>query len=143
MTSTHGKTCASATSPTTYPKWSGLGLKPHHHVERMASNRLTDWDKIFLIFSKLQTGMGPIQPPTQWVSRAVSPAVKWPRNVANHSASSSVYIKNKWSYTSTPPYAFMSCTTVCPPPQHSDRFRTDDHAHTNHICCYRIHLGFL
>jgi hypothetical protein len=35
-----------------------------------------------------------------WV---LSPRVKWLRREANHSPPSSVKVKNKWSYTSTPP----------------------------------------
>jgi hypothetical protein len=33
--------------------------------------------------------------------------IKWPEREADHSSPFSADIKNEWSYTSTPPYAFM------------------------------------
>jgi len=47
--------------------------------------------------------LGPIQPPTHWVS-----GIKWPERESIHLHPSSAEIKNAWSYTSTPPYVFMA-----------------------------------
>jgi hypothetical protein len=41
---------------------------------------------------------------------AFLPEVKWLVIEANHSSPSTAEVKNAWSYTSTPPYAFISCT---------------------------------
>jgi len=43
------------------------------------------------------------QPPIQWVTGALSPAVKRPRREAHHSTPSNAEVKNAWRYTSTPP----------------------------------------
>jgi hypothetical protein len=48
------------------------------------------------------------QPPIQWVSGAVSPAVKRPGREANHSPLASAEVKKTWIYTSTPLYVFMA-----------------------------------
>jgi hypothetical protein len=51
--------------------------------------------------------LGPTQP-IQWVPGTVSLGVKRPRREAEHSPPSSTEVKYAWSYTSTPPYVFMS-----------------------------------
>jgi hypothetical protein len=52
--------------------------------------------------------LGSTQPPLQWVSGALSLEVKRPGREADHSPPSSADVKNAWSYTSTPQYAFMA-----------------------------------
>jgi hypothetical protein len=54
--------------------------------------------------------LGPTQPPIQWVPGTLSPGVKQMGCEAHRSPPSSAKVKNEWSYTSTPPYAFMACT---------------------------------
>jgi hypothetical protein len=50
--------------------------------------------------------LGPTQPPIQWVKGTLSLWIKQPRRQADHSPASSAEVKNAWSYTSTPQYAF-------------------------------------
>jgi hypothetical protein len=52
--------------------------------------------------------MGPTQPPIQWVTEVILPSVKQPVCEANHSLSSSVYVKNEHSYVCIPPDVFMA-----------------------------------
>jgi hypothetical protein len=52
--------------------------------------------------------VGPTQPPIQWVPGVLSLRVKRPGREADHSPPSSAEVKNAWSYTSTPQYAFMA-----------------------------------
>jgi hypothetical protein len=47
--------------------------------------------------------------PIKWLPGAVSPGVKRPWREADHSAPSSVEVKNTWRYTSAPQYVFMAC----------------------------------
>lgn len=42
--------------------------------------------------------------------RVLSARIKRPNCGAEHSSPTSTKIKNKWSYTSTPTYAFLACT---------------------------------
>jgi hypothetical protein len=58
---------------------------------------------IFLFTTASRTALGPTQPSIQWVPEALSLGVKLLRREANHSAPSSVEVKNAWSYTSTTP----------------------------------------
>jgi hypothetical protein len=51
------------------------------------------------------------QPPIQWEPGALSLVVKRPGHEADHSSPSSAEVKNVWTSTSTPQYAFM---TWCP-----------------------------
>jgi hypothetical protein len=48
----------------------------------------------------------------QWVPGIISLGVKWPVHEADHSPPTSAKIKNTWSDTSTPPYAFMAWCSV-------------------------------
>jgi hypothetical protein len=55
------------------------------------------------LFSKIvQTGLGSIQPPSQWVSEFI-PGVKRLGHEADHSVPTSAEVTNQWSYTFTPP----------------------------------------
>jgi hypothetical protein len=67
---------------------------------------------IFLFTTASRTALGPIQPPIQWVSGALSLGVKRPGREADHSPPSSAEVKNAWSYTSTTQYAFMAWCSV-------------------------------
>jgi hypothetical protein len=53
-----------------------------------------------------------MQPPTQWIPWALSLGVKWPVCEADHSPPSTAKVKNAWSYTFTPQYAFMAWCLV-------------------------------
>jgi hypothetical protein len=56
-----------------------------------------------ILFSmSFRPAQGPIQPPIQWVPRALSPRVKWPVREADHSLPTSVEVKKTWICTSTP-----------------------------------------
>jgi hypothetical protein len=55
---------------------------------------------IFYLSHRVQTGSG-AHPPSY--TMALTPEVKTPVRVADHSPPSSPEVKNAWSYTSTPP----------------------------------------
>ena len=46
------------------------------------------------------------------VTRAISPGVNRPRREVDHSSPSSAEVKNEWSHTAPPSYAFMACPFV-------------------------------
>lgn len=46
----------------------------------------------------------------QWVLGVLYSKVKWPGRAADHSPASRAEVMNKWSYNSTPPYAFITST---------------------------------
>jgi hypothetical protein len=55
--------------------------------------------KIFLFFTMKRLDMGPTQPLIHWI-----PGLG---HEADHQPPSSAWIKDAWSYTSTPPYVFL------------------------------------
>jgi hypothetical protein len=57
-------------------------------------------------------GLGPTKPPIQCVPGVLSRGVTRPGRDADHSPPSSVQVKNGWSYTSTPQYAFMAWCSI-------------------------------
>jgi hypothetical protein len=58
--------------------------------------------------------------------------VRQPRHEADHSTSSSAMVKNEWSSTSIPPYAFMACTTFTHTHTHTHtHIHTPTHTHTH------------
>jgi hypothetical protein len=63
--------------------------------------------KLVLILKLYRLVLGPSQPPIQWVMEITSLGVKRPEHEADHLHSSSAEVKNAWSYTSNPQYAFM------------------------------------
>jgi hypothetical protein len=67
---------------------------------------------LIISFTASRTALGPTQPPIQWVSEALYLGVKWPGREVDHSPPSSAEVKNAWSYTSTPQYAFMAWCLV-------------------------------
>jgi hypothetical protein len=76
--------------------------------------RFKSWQRvgIFLFTTVSKPALGPTQPPIQWVPGALSLVVKRPGRETDHSPPSSDDIKNAWSYTSTPQYAFMAWYSV-------------------------------
>jgi hypothetical protein len=68
--------------------------------------------RIYLFTTMSRLALGPSQPPVQWVQGALSLGVKWLRHEADHSPPSSAEVKNAWSYTSTPQYAFKAWCSV-------------------------------
>jgi hypothetical protein len=73
---------------------------------------LNSWQKqgFFHFASASRRTLGPIQPPIQWVPRALSAGVKRPEREADHLPPSSAEIKNAWSYICTIQYVFLvSC----------------------------------
>jgi hypothetical protein len=53
--------------------------------------------------------MRPTETPIQWIPKALFLGMKCMGHKADHSLLSNVEVKNAWSYTSTPPYAFIVC----------------------------------
>jgi hypothetical protein len=74
----------------------GYGLN-----DRRVAVRVPVGSRIFSMSSG--PALGPTQPPIQWVPKALSPGVKRPGLVADHSAPTSAEVKKTWIYTSTPP----------------------------------------
>jgi hypothetical protein len=64
--------------------------------------------KNFLFSTSSISVLESTQPPTQWVSWALSPEVKRPGREADDSLPATAEVKKMWIYTSTPPYAFMT-----------------------------------
>jgi hypothetical protein len=64
-------------------------------------------------FTASRPALGPIQPPIKWV-----PVIKRPEREADHSPPSTAEVKNEWSCSSTPPYAFVAWCSV----KHRDNF---------------------
>jgi hypothetical protein len=59
--------------------------------------------KNFLFSTSSRPVLEPTQPPFQWVPGALSPGLKRPWRVADHSPPTSAEVKKTWIYTSTPP----------------------------------------
>jgi hypothetical protein len=59
------------------------------------------------IFTASRLTLGPNQPPTQWVQGSLSLEIKQTGRETDHCPLSSAEVKNAWSYTSIPQYAFM------------------------------------
>jgi hypothetical protein len=68
--------------------------------------------EIFVFTIASRTALWPTQPPIQWVPGAISLGVKRPVREADHTPPSSAEVKNAWSYTSSPQYAFMAWCSV-------------------------------
>jgi hypothetical protein len=63
--------------------------------------------KNFLFSTSSRPALGSTQPPIQWVPGTLSPGLKRPGREADHSPRASAEIKKIWTYTSSPPYAFI------------------------------------
>jgi hypothetical protein len=59
-------------------------------------------DKNFLFSKSPRPALRSTQPPIQWVPGALSPRVKRPGRVVDHSPPTSAEVKKIWIYTSTP-----------------------------------------
>jgi len=68
--------------------------------------------EISLFTTTSRPALRPIQPPIQWVPGTLTLEVKWPAREADLSYSSSAEVKNTWSYTCTPQYAFKARCSV-------------------------------
>jgi hypothetical protein len=82
----------------------GYGLDDREGVGVPSAGRV----KNFLFSTSSRPTLGSTQPPIQWVPEALSPGVKRQGREADHSPLTSANVKKMWSYTSTPPYAFMA-----------------------------------
>jgi len=78
------------------PSWRGAQLKKHK-------------DNFTTVSSP---ALGPLQPPIRWVPGSLSLGLKRPGSEADQSPPSSAEVKNVWSYTSAPQYAFMEWCLV-------------------------------
>ena len=58
-------------------------------------------------------------------------AVKWLQHEDDHSTSPSVRVKNAWSYTSAPPYAFLAMCLI----KHGDKFNFTFSLYLTGTCC--------
>ena len=65
----------------------------------------------YMTSKAFRPAMGPIQPPTQW-GQGLFPEGKRQGCEADHSSPSSAKVKNTWTQTSAPPYAFNACTRI-------------------------------
>jgi hypothetical protein len=70
------------------------------------------------LLKSVPTGMGPTQPPIQWVFGASSVGAKRTGSETDYSPPSSAVIKNLWIHTSTPPYVFKAWYLI----KHTDNF---------------------
>jgi hypothetical protein len=82
----------------------------------------------FLFTTASRTALGPTQPPIQWVRGSLSLGVKRPGCEADHSPPPSAEVKNAWSYTSIPQYAFMVWCSV----KAQDKFTLNMHVYTHY-----------
>jgi hypothetical protein len=73
---------------------------------------LSEGAGIFLFATASRPALGPIQPPIQLAPGTLSLGVNRPRREADHSPPSGAEVRNTWSYTSTPQYAFMAWCLV-------------------------------
>jgi hypothetical protein len=64
--------------------------------------------KNFLFSMSSRPALGTIQPPIEWVPRALSLGVKRQGLEANNSPPTIAEVKKTWIYTSTPQYVFMA-----------------------------------
>jgi len=69
--------------------------------------------------------LGPTQPPIQLLTGALFLGVKQPKREADHSPLSSAEVKNAWSYTSDPQYAFILWCSVKAVWQHFYKWRNE------------------
>jgi hypothetical protein len=56
----------------------------------------------YLIATASISALGPIQPPVEWVTWALTPRVKRPERETDHLPPSGAEFKNVWQYTSAP-----------------------------------------
>lgn len=66
--------------------------------------------EIYLFSNVSRRALRPTQSTLLWVLSMLSLGVMQPQHETDHSHSSSVEVKNEWSYTPPPPYALMAGT---------------------------------
>jgi hypothetical protein len=66
--------------------------------------------EIFTRPQSVLTGLGPTQPPMQWVQGAISLGMNGTGPEADHLLLHNSEVTNECNSTCTPPYAFMACT---------------------------------
>jgi hypothetical protein len=64
--------------------------------------------KNFLFPTLSRLALGPTQPPIKWVPGFLTAGVKRPGSESDNSPPTSAEIKKTWTYTFTPPYAFVA-----------------------------------
>jgi hypothetical protein len=74
--------------------------------DRGVGVRVPVGSRIFATLSK--PTLGSTQPPIQWVSEALSLAVKRPGRETGHLPPASAEVKKMWIYKSTPTYTLMA-----------------------------------
>jgi hypothetical protein len=67
---------------------------------------------IYLFTTASRPALGPTQPPIHWVPEVLSLRLKRPGREADHLLPSSAEVRNTWSCTSTPKYAFKTWCSV-------------------------------
>jgi hypothetical protein len=98
---------------------SSVGIAPGCGLDDRGSRvRFPVGARNFSLHHCVQNCSGAHQPPIQWVPGALPLGVKRPGRETDHSPPSSAEVKNEWSYTSTPQYAFMTWCLV----KHRDNF---------------------
>ena len=60
----------------------------------------------FFIPEESSLALGSMHFLIHWELGCLSPGVKWPGQVVDHTPAFGIEIKNAWKYTSTPPYTF-------------------------------------
>ena len=66
--------------------------------------------EIFHLSKSSRMALGPGKSPTQWIHTVSFPEERRPVREADHPPPSRAKVKNEWSYTSSPPYAFIVWT---------------------------------
>jgi hypothetical protein len=63
---------------------------------------------IFLYATASVLALGTAHPPIERVPGILTPGLRWPERIADHSRPSSAEVKNAWSYISNPQYVLMT-----------------------------------
>jgi hypothetical protein len=63
--------------------------------------------RIFYFITMSRDDMKPIQPPVEWVPEVLSPELKWLEHEGDHSAVTSIKIKNVCHYVSLSPFTHI------------------------------------
>jgi hypothetical protein len=82
------------------PKYLMKNLSHYHLIHQ----------KLFLLTNVSSLSMWLTQPPIQWAPRCFLGKQNEQGCIADHYPPSGAEVKSEWSYTFTPPHAFMACT---------------------------------
>jgi hypothetical protein len=85
--------------------WRGYGLDDWGSIPGR-------WWVFFHFATATRPALGPIHLPIQWVTGALSSAVKRPVRETEHSPPSGAEVKNSWNYTTTPPIRFHDVVLI-------------------------------